>query len=381
MRHADKYPRLANPFVIGRYSGPEYFCGREEQLSFLEKSVVNGRDVAIISPRRMGKSGLIENFFAQNNIRDEFITIFIDVYATSSISELAVMLGQSVFRAIRKEQDSPWQRFVESIKSLRPMVTFDEHTGIPSLSISSANVTAPELTLSEIFEYLENAPRRVIVAIDEFQEISRYGDGKAEALLRSYIQRSPNTRFIYAGSEQTMMTAMFGDTKRPFYQSCTVMHLPPIPEDKYVEFAMAKFEQYGKRGDEQVVRLVYNRMKSITWFVQMMLNELFAITPPGGKLKEEDIAVAEQNIIGVQEYGYRELMARLSPMRRNLAHYLARQGMVENLLSAESLADSGFRTSASMQAAYKGLEKAGVATRTGNKYHLYDIFFSTWLRP
>lgn len=260
------------------------------------------------------------------------------------------------------------------------MVTFDEHTGIPSLSLSSANVTAPELTLSEIFEYLENAPRRVIVAIDEFQEISRYGDGKAEALLRSYIQRSPNTKFIYAGSEQTMMTAMFGDIKRPFYQSCTVMHLPPIPEDKYVEFAMAKFEQYGKRGDEKVIRNVYNKMMSITWFVQMMLNELFAITLPGGKLREEDIAVAEQNIIGVQEYGYRELMARLSPMQRNLAHYLGRKGVVENLLSAESLADSGFRTSASMQAAYKGLEKAGIATRTGNKYYLYDIFFSTWLR-
>lgn len=375
-----KTPKLANPFVIGRYAGPEYFCDREEQLQFLEKSIKNGRDVAIISPRRMGKSGLIEHFFSQEEIRKKYITIFVDIYSTSSIPEFVAMLGQAVFRALSKERDSPWQRFVESLRSLRPIVTFDANSGVPSLSISPISMAQPELTLTEIFDYLNTAPRPVIIAIDEFQEISKYSDSKAEALLRGYIQRSPATRFLFAGSEQSVMSAMFNSHRRPFYQSCIILHLPPIPEEKYVRFAMNKFSDYGKTGDEEVVRSVYNSMSGMTWFIQMMLNELFAITPDGSRLRSEYVADARQNIIGVQEYSYRELMARLSPMQRSLASYLARKGEVENLMSAATLEESGFKTSASIQAACKGLEKAGIVTKTNGAYRIYDIFLATWIR-
>lgn len=371
---------MVNPFVIGRYAGSQYFCDRGEQLEVLEKSVKNGRDIAIISPRRMGKSGLIEHFFAQKSVADQYITIFVDVYATSSVEEFVTALGQAVFQAIVREKDSPWQRFVEGLKSLRPVVTFDSTTGTPSLTMTSVNNPQPELTLAEIFEYLESSPRRAIIAIDEFQEISRYGNGKGEALLRTYIQKSARTRFIYAGSEQSVMTAMFSSSKRPFYQSCLMMHLPPIPEDKYVEFAVRKFEEYGKKGNEEVFRTVYRNMQGITWFVQVMLNELFALTPAGGRPHPELLAVAEQNIIGLQEYSYREIMARLSPLQRNLAVYLAKTGPVKNLLSGDTLAASGFKTAASIQSAWKGLLKAGIGTIMNNSFQLYDIFLTRWIR-
>lgn len=371
---------LANPFVIGRYAGVEYFCDREEQLQFLDKSIKNGRDVAVISPRRMGKSGLVERFFDQDEIKKEYVTIFVDIYATSSVAELVSVLGQAVFRAICKEKDSPWQRFVESLRSLRPTVTFDANTGAPSLSLSSIHLTQPELTLSEIFEYLETFPRPVILAIDEFQEISKYDNEKAEALLRGHIQRSPKKRFIFAGSEQSVMTAMFNNVRRPFYQSCILLHLPSIPEDSYVDFALKKFTDYGKAVDKEVVRMVYRNMSGITWFVQMMLNEIFALTPEGGIAQKSYISIAEENIIGVQEYSYREQMARLSPMQRNLAIYLAKSDMVENLLSADTLAKSGFKTAASMQSAYRGLDKAGMVTKSNGAYRLYDVFFAIWLR-
>lgn len=372
--------KLANPFVVGRYAGAKYFCDREEQIKFLEKSIVNGRDVAIISPRRMGKSGLIEHLFGMKEINRQYITVFVDIYATSSIAELVAMLGQAVFQAIVREKDSLWQRFVEGLKSLRPAVTFDAATGVPSLSMTAVNLSQPELTLAEIFDYLESAPRPVIVAIDEFQEISKYGEGNAEALLRSYIQRSPRTRFIFAGSEQSVMTALFNSVKRPFYQSCLMMHLPAISADSYVKFAMDKFSEYGKTGNEDVIREVYHKMNGITWFMQMMLNELFAITPQGGSLQMEDIPIAERNIIGVQEYSYREIIARLSPRQRSLVIYLAKAGTVDNILSAEVLEASGFRTAASMQAACRGLQNAGLITKTNSTYRIYDILFATWIK-
>ncbi len=51
---------LNNPFVIGKYLSPKYFCDRTEETEFLKKQIENGRDVALISPRRIGKSGLIQ---------------------------------------------------------------------------------------------------------------------------------------------------------------------------------------------------------------------------------------------------------------------------------------------------------------------------------
>ncbi|MCM1225551.1 MAG: ATP-binding protein [Lachnospiraceae bacterium] len=380
MTKQNKDKKLANPFVIGRYAGPKYFCDREEQLNYIEKSIRNGRDIAIISPRRMGKSGLIEHFFYQKEVKDEYMTIFVDAYATSTISELVAMLGHAIFQAITKEKDSPWQRFVEGLKSLRPSISFDANTGVPSLSLTAVNVSQPELTLSEIFSYLDSAPRPVIIAIDEFQEISKYKGGKAEALLRGYIQRSPRTRFIFAGSEQSIMSAMFNSVKRPFYQSCITMHLPAIPEDAYVNFALSKFSEYGKMGDEGVIRDVYSKMSGITWFVQMMLNELFALTPEKGQLNHALIPIAEQNIIGIQEYAYRDLMSRLSPKQRNLAIFIAKNGTVENLMSADCLSATGFKTASSLQAAYKGLERTGLVTKMDGSIRLYDIFFSSWLR-
>lgn len=382
MNRERKYGKQANPFVIGRYAGQEYFCDREEQLLFLEKSIENGRDIAIISPRRMGKSGLIEHFFSQKTVAARYMTIFVDIYATSSVEELVATLGQAVFQAIMREKDSPWQRFLEGLKSLRPSITFDAATGAPSLSMTAVNLQQPELTLAEIFNYLESAPRPVIVAIDEFQEISKYGhgDGKAEALLRSHIQRSSRAHFIFAGSEQTVMTTMFSSVRRPFYQSCLMMHLPSIEENAYVEFAMRKFADYGKCGDKEVIRTVYRDMCGITWFMQMMLNELFAITPSGGHLRLDDIPVAEKNIIGIQEYSYRELLARLSPLQRSLLLYLAKNGPTSNIMSAESLAASGFKTAASMQSACKGLVKAGLITKSNETYYIYDIFFAKWLK-
>lgn len=195
---------LRNPFVVGRYVAPRYFCDREEETDFLRKSVENGRDVALISPRRLGKSGLIEHFFGAEEIRKQYITIYIDIYSTSTVAELVTLLGRAVFREITKQRSGVWQQLVDALRSLRPSISVDPITGEPSLSLTSASVRNPELTLSEIFEYLETAPKPCIVAIDEFQEIGTYDNKKTEGLLQRvhpagnahpvYFQRVARTR-------------------------------------------------------------------------------------------------------------------------------------------------------------------------------------------
>ena len=79
--------RIRNPFVVTGKIAPEYFCDRVEESARLIKSVTNGNNLVIISPRRMGKTGLIQFCYDKPEIREEYYTFFIDILHTSSLRE------------------------------------------------------------------------------------------------------------------------------------------------------------------------------------------------------------------------------------------------------------------------------------------------------
>ena len=85
---------VSNPFIIGKYLSDEYFCDRETETAFLRKQIINGRDVALISPRRIGKSGLIQHFFHQEDIIEKYYVFYIDIYATTSLAEFVYSFGK-----------------------------------------------------------------------------------------------------------------------------------------------------------------------------------------------------------------------------------------------------------------------------------------------
>ena len=372
--------KLSNPFVIGRYAGDYYFCDREKETDFLLKQVENGRDVVLISPRRMGKSGLISHFFDSDAIKSHYNTLFIDIYSTSTPEEFALLLGRSIIDTVRKDR-SLLRKALDALRTIRPLVKIDAVTGEPALELKAAALEYPEMTLKEIFDYMQASERPYIVAIDEFQQISSYKGFNMEAKLRTFVQSSPNIRFIFSGSEQSMMAEMFLSSRKPFYQSCITMGLLPIPRDTYRDFAMTLFNDYGKTLSASLFDEVYSKYEGITWYVQMMLNELFAISSEGGLLAENAIAAAEENIIGVMGYSYQEMMARFSPRQRLLMSAMARNPeLCGSLTSASFLKASGFATPAMVQAAVKRLLKEGVVTRRDGVYTIYDAFFLAWLR-
>lgn len=54
---------VTNPFVLYGYENPEFFCDREEETKNMLSSLYNGRNITLISPRRLGKTGLILHAF------------------------------------------------------------------------------------------------------------------------------------------------------------------------------------------------------------------------------------------------------------------------------------------------------------------------------
>ncbi len=70
---------IKNPFLTYGYDGPEYFCDRVDETKRLTSLLVNGNHVALMSPRRMGKTGLIHHCFVQQEIQESYYLFIVDI--------------------------------------------------------------------------------------------------------------------------------------------------------------------------------------------------------------------------------------------------------------------------------------------------------------
>ncbi len=368
-----------NPFIVGKYLSDKYFCDRREETEFLRKQIENGRDVALISPRRLGKSGLIQHFFAQNDIKEKYHVFFVDIYATTSLAEFVYTLGKEIYDQL-KPQSTIWkEKFFQIITSFRVGFKLDTMSGAPSFDLGLGDIQIPQTTLDEIFAYIDEADKPCIIAIDEFQQIGDYTEKNVEALLRTKIQKCHRAQFIFSGSKRHVMSNMFNSPSKPFYQSAISMGLEPIPIETYTDFATRMFDERGKHIDRQAIEDVWNKYAGYTWFVQMMMNELFALTPIGDTCQESLTAEAQHNIIMAQEQSYKDLLSNIPPKQKIVLQAIAKEGIAQNITSAKFIKKYNLNSASSVQSAVKMLLKSDLLTQMEKGYRVYDFFLSEWL--
>ena len=370
---------MMNPFVVGRYVSDKYFCDREGETSFLIKQIENGRNVALISPRRLGKTGLIQHLFHQESIEKNYHAFFVDIYATTSLTEFVYLLGKAIYDELKPKKTVWTERFFQIITSLRAGFKLDMVTGEPSFDIGLGDIQAPQTTLDEIFAYLETADKPCIVAIDEFQQIGGYEEKNVEALLRTKIQQCKQTMFIFSGSKRQLMSNMFNSYSTPFYQRAISIGLEPIHIHIYLEFDTRLFEQRGKLIDKSVIEEVYRMFDGYTWFVQMIMNELFALTEEGERCSMDKIEIARKNVILTQESSYKDLLANLAPKQKLVLQAIAKEGRAEGLTSSAFIKKYKLPSASSVQSAVKPLLKNDLITQEDGFYRVYDYFFADWM--
>lgn len=368
---------IVNPFITQGYLSPHYFCDRVEETKYLTDLVINGNNVALISPRRLGKTGLICHCFEQQHIKDNYHTFIVDIYATKNLQELVFYLGKTILGALKPQGRKVWEQFVNTLSSLRSSISFDIN-GLPEWGLGIGDIKAPQTTLDEIFLYLEQADKPCIVAIDEFQVIAAYPEGNVEAVLRTHIQHCKNTRFIFAGSQRHMMAEIFTSPSRPFYQSTSLMSLAPIEMSHYTDFAQSLFREYRKDIEKETVKEVYQRYEGVTWYVQTILNALFAMTEPGSKCLPESIESAIRQIITQQSFAYSALLFQLPSKQKEVLIAICKEGEATNITSRPFL-QRHHLTASTVQGAVKGLLEKDIITQDLGTYRVYDQFFAMWL--
>lgn len=369
---------MENPFLTFGYVSPDLFCDRIEETQRIISLLTNGNNIALISPRRMGKTGLLYHCFAQPEIKNKYHTFLIDIYSARSLKEMVYAMGREILNVLKPKGKKAFERFVTIVTSLKSGISYDA-TGTPSWNLEIGDIKTPDFTLDEIFTYLENADKPCIVAIDEFQSVRRFPEDNTEAILRTYIQRCKNAWFIFSGSQRSMMSEIFNSPSRAFYQSVSLMSLKTITLTSYSKFIHDHFTRQKKEIEQIVIDSVYQQFDGITWYVQKLMNELFASTKENETCCIDKLQPTIQHIINEQEEGYKELLFRIPIKQKELLFAISKEGKASQITSGTFVKKHKLTSASSVQKAAKSLVEQQVLTQELGIYEIYDKFFALWL--
>lgn len=154
---------MENPFIITGYIKPEYFCDRKQEAKRIITKITNGENIVIMAARRVGKSKLIDFCLDSPTIKDNFISISIDILRTSSINEFAFELGKAVFEQAARRSSKLLKMVVNTLKSINGCFGYDPISNTPTFNLSLGDISNPLYTLEEIFACLEQADKKCII--------------------------------------------------------------------------------------------------------------------------------------------------------------------------------------------------------------------------
>ena len=371
---------MKNPFIITGRIPEEYFCDRRLETQKIVRGLTNGDNICLMSPRRMGKSKLIQFCYDRAELKEEYYTFYIDILHTSSLAEFTYVFGQKVFDTLRSRNEKMFLAFIQGLKSLNAKFGFDAGSNMPTFSIELGDIVHPEYTLNEIFTCLEMADKPCIVAFDEFQQICKYPEKNIEALLRSHIQHLSNVNFVFAGSERHLITEMFLSSAKPFYNSTKQVELYPIVPEEYIPFVTHWFHAYQKGISEDDVRKVYQLFEGNTYGMQRTFHEAFINTSTGECCSLDIIRKSIADIIEDNGHAYSRMLSQIPARQKELLYAIAKEGKAEKITSGAFIKKHVLLSASSVQAAMKKLLELDLITLDNGCYTIPEHFLALYLR-
>lgn len=370
---------MDNPFSLVPYVSRELFCDREKETKIIIEYLQNGSNVTLISPRRYGKTGLIYRIFDEiKQQKNNITTCYVDIYATETLEDFIKVFSEAVIASLEKKKNI--KSFFQFLGGLRPMLSYDPLSGTPELTLTFRSDHEKQQTLASIFEFIEKQNTKTIIAIDEFQQIRKYGINM-EALLRSYIQPLRNVQFIFCGSKKHIMIEMFTDAKSPFYESIRCLYLEKIDRETYAEFIVLMFAKGKKTVTKEALDFILDWTKRHTFYTQSLCNHLF-LKNTKSISKEEALRSASQ-ILKENEQTFLQWRDLLTPNQWNYLKAVAKEHSVEKPFAIQFIQKYNIGTSANSQRLLEALiDKELIlasSTLEGVSYSVYNVFLSRWL--
>jgi AAA+ ATPase superfamily predicted ATPase len=358
---------LLNPFKFGTVVDGQFFTDREEQVEKISSFIKGENHLILISPRRFGKTSLIRKVVNESGRQN----IFIDMQLILSSEDFASQLLKRVYRVY------PVQKLKNYIKSFRliPVVTVNPVTGDTEISFKpGSGELAPLEDVLNLIEKLSEGKKKMIIVMDEFQEIFRIGNG-IDRFLRSIMQSQKNINYIFLGSSESMIREIFEKKSSPFYRFGSLMVLGKITKEKFEGFIVEKFKKITDHStfiSEKILAATdchphYTQQLSFTVWEQMNRN---GYSP---EIVEKSVV----EIVQSHDNDYERLWNSLNRTDMIVLTGISLSGI--SPLSDEFSKQYGAGAASTVFSALQRLTQKGLLIKENSTYKIDDPFFKRWI--
>lgn len=367
-----------SPFLFGKIVSDATFVDRQKEIKKIKSNTEASINTMILSPRRWGKSSLIKKVGCEaesKNLR----FCYIDLFKCESEEAFFNMFAQNVL----KVTTSKWEEFVQNskifLKNLIPQFSFGVDPGIDfKLSISWEQIEKNKEQILNIPEEIyQKKGIKLVVCIDEFQNITKYPDSLAlQSLLRSVWQYQKNTTYILYGSKRHALNEMFSTVSEPFYKFGDTIFLEKIATKHWITYIKKAFVSSGKAITPKFAEQIATTMDNHPYFVQQYAHHVWQLTDQ--EVTADILIEALDNLLTYNQIMYIREVENLTPTQLNFLRALLDQ--VTQFSSVEVLKKYSLGTSGNIKKIKMALEEREVVDFFETKPIFNDPSFALWLK-
>ncbi len=373
---------MDNPFRFGAVVTGNDFADRRREATELERELREGQHVFLLSPRRYGKTSLILTLL--DRLRSQgMLVAYVDLFRTTTAVQLLELMAQTILRAAEARPDKLLRLAMELLGRLRPQVGTDS-AGRPTLSLDIGSSPRSGLALQEEVLSLPDRlatkrKRRLILALDEFQEMQRFPGSSLEKAMRSHFQQHRHVSYLFAGSRQSALQDMVTRERSPFYKFGRFMHLGPIPANEFGPFLAARFRRGRLRVSAEVLDAILAAADDVPYNVQRLCHQVWALCAGrADRITEADIGKAMLMIVNQEAPYFSAVWDQLSLHQRQVLQAIARSGG-RNVFASEFLTVHRLGSHSSVQTSLRQLLKEQVLLKVDGEHRIADPFFREWI--
>jgi Predicted ATPase (AAA+ superfamily) len=369
------------PFSYGRIAENNNFTNREDETLLLMQHFNSLINTTIVSPRRWGKTSLVNKVSKLIMEKNKNLLIcHVDIFNCRTEEQFYAAYANAVL----KISTNAWEEFVAGAKKylgrLVPTVSFSDASQTYELSFG-ISFKDNQLSYDEILDLpqkiADDIKKKIVVCIDEFQNINEYGDPLAfQRKLRSHWQKHASVCYCLYGSKRHMLLNIFNNYEMPFYKFGEILFLQRIKKENWVVFIQKRFADTGKHISEELCGRIADLMKNHPYYTQQLSQQVWLRTPK--KCTEEILDEAFSSLIQQLSLLFANIINTLTPKQINFL--IAIGDGVVNFSSMEVLEKYKLGTSANVKNLRKAtLEKDLIDILPGNKIEIQDPAFEYWL--
>lgn len=369
------------PFQYGKIVTGSDFTDRENENKHLTRNFLALTNTAIISPRRWGKSSLVEHAIQLlGDKADAPIFVRLNAFGCKTPEEFYAMLAKGVTRDMSSSFESLVSSAKDFLSKLAPRVSVADPTGEYELTFgvgydSEGSYTPEILDLPQ--KLAEKRNRNVVVCIDEFQQVGEFRDTASfQKILRSAWQRHSRVAYCLYGSKRNMMTHIFADYNSPFYKFGDIFFLPKIGNEIWTDYIVERFENTGKSISRETASRLAELVENHPYYVQQLAQ--MSWFRGDTTCDDKDVDEALDAILDILNMQFFVLADSLT--ERQIGFLMAVGNGERNLSSESVLKKYRLGPSSSVKALKLALEKKDLIDISGKSITIQDPLLKIWLK-